>query len=278
MLDKSVRTHALCLAKPICNSVCSGDSCCFAIRVGVWFFRGGNVAIVRPIQEYTARQIWIGKAFDFPFDWMRRRLIDPFSVKLDVMQSRIGAWYDSRECDRLWIMTTNFLFSSFLLSSYTHVWVPVIMLIHYAAVCVQSTQWKTCAPNAQYCHTVVHLRIDFFCRRERKFDGWKIHGKRWTRSDTRGIFSKHVQLCIFPFVACVRHRQWVSHNRCCSLRDLRLLFWPWEIKWTFNHKSKCTNSNGREEGGFQRAHLTNDGRYWIHLYDIHCSAYNRAPI
>jgi hypothetical protein len=42
-----IRTaYALCLGKPICNSICNGDKCCFDILVGVGFFRGGRVAML----------------------------------------------------------------------------------------------------------------------------------------------------------------------------------------------------------------------------------------
>lgn len=41
-----VITYALCLGKPICKRICSGDKCCFEILVGVGFLRGGKVAIV----------------------------------------------------------------------------------------------------------------------------------------------------------------------------------------------------------------------------------------
>lgn len=45
-----IRTaYALCLGKPICNSICNGDKCCFDILVGVGFFRGGRVAMLTEV-------------------------------------------------------------------------------------------------------------------------------------------------------------------------------------------------------------------------------------
>lgn len=63
----ATNTYARCLANPICNNVCNGVNCCFAIRVGVWFFRGGNVAIVRPTKCNRTQQTHQIRRFDDKF-------------------------------------------------------------------------------------------------------------------------------------------------------------------------------------------------------------------
>lgn len=49
IINLYISTYALCLAKPICKSVCSGVNCCLPNRVGVCVLRGGKDAIFSAI-------------------------------------------------------------------------------------------------------------------------------------------------------------------------------------------------------------------------------------
>jgi hypothetical protein len=54
-----IRTaYALCLGKPICNSICNGDKCCFDILVGVGFFRGGRVAMLTDVNWWSQQNLY----------------------------------------------------------------------------------------------------------------------------------------------------------------------------------------------------------------------------
>lgn len=72
-------TYALCFWKPICNNVCSGVRWGFMLlqmRVGVWFLRGGSVAIITIYNSHLiVFDIYIGthglvEALSFNFIWI----------------------------------------------------------------------------------------------------------------------------------------------------------------------------------------------------------------